>query len=107
MDHRYSIISDCLGLVRQCNMPLKKKLCVETLLYQVKRLLLKGGGFDNVCSSGCDLREFHELLSQMQAVCGDTCDQDSLADLTHRISVMLTSLGRDAASYERDQLQMQ
>ena len=40
MDHQYSIINQCLQLLKQSDMPTIKKLRVEIQLIQMKRLLL-------------------------------------------------------------------
>lgn len=41
MDSRYSLINDCLEVLRQCNMPSIPKLRLEVQLFHIKLLLLR------------------------------------------------------------------
>lgn len=41
MDSRYSLINDCLEVLRQCNMPAIPKLRLEVQLFHIKLLLLR------------------------------------------------------------------
>ena len=65
MDYRYSILNDCLAVIRRCNAPTNSKLCVETLLYKMKMLLLTDSQRGDVDSSLCNIKGFEELLSQI------------------------------------------
>lgn len=100
MDFRYCIVNDCLGLVRQCKMPLKKKMCIEALLYRMKRLLLRDRG-PAACGDSGDILSYTELLQLIDAACSQEYRQDALADVTDRIYIILSRLDRDNLSCER------
>ena len=97
MDFRYGIINECLWLVRECNMATKNKLCMETLLYQMKRLLLEQDRQKNAVGATdlADLNEYEELRSRMQTFCADACGASSFDDIVDRLHGMSTILSRD------------
>lgn len=99
MDYRYGLINECLWLVRQCNMATKNKLCMETLLYQIKRLLLKQGRHQYAVGAAdfSDLYQYEELRSHIQDFCEETCGASSIDDIARRMHGMLTVLGHDSA----------
>ncbi|HBG04189.1 MAG: hypothetical protein A2075_15970 [Geobacteraceae bacterium GWC2_58_44] len=98
MEHQYSIINQCLQLLKQSDMPTIKKLRVEIQLIQMKRLLLNDAiSEEMVCgSSGEDV--FEGLLCHMRKICRGNVEADALADLMNRIGGMLNVLGGDQAS---------
>lgn len=95
MDRQYSIINQCLQLLKQSDMPTIKKLRVEIQLIQMKRLLLN----DNIItdavrdSGGEDV--FEGLLAQMRRICGGGYEGEALSELMERIGGMLHVLGGD------------
>jgi hypothetical protein len=94
MDYQYSIINQCLQLLKQSDMPTIKKLRVEIQLIQMKRLLLNEAIPKDPQGGGCGENEFEELLSQMRRICGNY-EGDALNTLMDRIGGMLTVLGGD------------
>lgn len=97
MDHHYSIINQCLQLLKQSDMPTIKKLRVEIQLIQMKRLLLNDSIVKEIRngSGGDDL--FEGLLSQMQRICRGSSEGEAVTDLMDRIRGMLTVLGGEQA----------
>jgi len=98
MDHQYSIINQCLQLLKQSDMPTIKKLRVEIQLIQMKRLLLNDAISSEVMCGSCGEDVFEGLLCQMRGICGGNCEGDALSDLMSRIGGMLTDLGGDQPS---------
>ena len=92
MDYRYGIVNECLGLVRQCNMPVNDKLCLETLLYHVKIALLNSRRKTKAELLVCS---FEELLHNIQLICDREVDHESLSALISRIHGLLASLNSD------------
>jgi hypothetical protein len=96
MDHQYSIINQCLQLLKQSDMPTIKRLRVEIQLIQMKRLLLNEAIAKEVKYGPCGTDVFEGLLGQMRGICGSQGGEgDGLADLMSRIGGMLTVLGGD------------
>ena len=95
MDRQYSIINQCLTLLRQSEMPTIKKLRVEIQLIQMKRLLLNDALTNEVKCGSCGEDVFEGLLSQMRGICGGTSDGEALAQLMDRIGGMLAALGSE------------
>lgn len=93
MDQQYSIINQCLQLLKQSDMPTIKKLRVEIQLIQMKRLLLNDALTNDVVRGSCGEDVFEGLLSQMRRICGEGHHGDALTDLMERIGGMLTVLG--------------
>jgi hypothetical protein len=89
MDYRYSIINECLGIVRQSDMPENSKLYLETLLYRVKLSLLKS---TNNFKGTQSLDEYEGLISQAHAACGHDCNEQTVRDLTGSINVVISQL---------------
>jgi hypothetical protein len=98
MDHQYSIINQCLQLLKQSDMPTIKKLRVEIQLIQMKRLLLNDAISSDIRCGSCGEDVFEGLLGQMRGICGGNCEGDALSDLMNRIGGMLNDLGRDQPS---------
>lgn len=92
MDYQYSIVNQCLQLLKQSNLPTIKKLRVEIQLIQMKRLLLEEDSKASVPACCGDIY-FEGLLSQMGQICGGDYDGETLTDVMERMSGMLTSLG--------------
>lgn len=99
MDHQYSIINQCLQLLKQSDMPTIKKLRVEIQLIQMKRLLLNDNLSNEMVRGSCDEDVFEGLLNQMRRICGGGYEVEALADLMERIGGMLTVLGGDHAAH--------
>ena len=97
MDHQYSIINQCLQLLKQSDMPTIKKLRVEIQLIQMKRLLLNDNLSNEIMHDSCGEDLFEGLLCQMRTICGDGGQGEALADLMERIGGMLATLGGDQA----------
>lgn len=97
MDHQYSIINQCLQLLKQSDMPTIKKLRVEIQLIQMKRLLLNDSLTSDLTRNSCGDDVFEGLLSQMRGICGGRYEGEALTDLMDRIGGMLTVLGGDQA----------
>jgi hypothetical protein len=93
MDHQYSVINQCLQLLKQSDMPTIKKLRVEIQLIQMKRLLLNDAVSSQVMHGSCGEDVFEGLLCQMRRICGGNCESDALSELMSRIGGMLTVLG--------------
>ena len=99
MDHQYSIINQCLQMLKQSDMPTIKKLRVEIQLIQMKRLLLNDNLSEEMMKGSCGEDVFEGLLCQMRRICGGGCEGEALTDLMERIGGMLTVLGGDHASH--------
>ncbi|WP_324081949.1 hypothetical protein [Geomonas sp.] len=95
MDYQYSIINQCLQLLKQSDMPTIKKLRVEIQLIQMKRLLLNEVVPKDAEGTLCGEDQFEGLLSQMRRICGGNCEGEALASLMDRIGGMLLVLGGD------------
>ena len=98
MDHQYSIVNQCLQLLKQSDMPTIKKLRVEILLIQMKRLLLNDEVPEEVMCRSCGDDVFEGLLCQMRGICGENCEGEALADLMNNIGGMLNALSGDQPS---------
>ena len=99
MDQQYSIINQCLQLLKQSDMPTIKKLRVEIQLIQMKRLLLNDNLTNDIVKDSCGEDVFEGLLSQMRRICGGGYEGEALADMMERIGGMLTVLGGDHATH--------
>jgi hypothetical protein len=99
MDHQYSIINQCLQLLKQSDMPTIKKLRVEIQLIQMKRLLLNDSLARELKCGSCGDDVFEGLLCQMQRICGGNNEGDAVGDLMERLRGMLTVLGGEQASH--------
>lgn len=95
MDYQYSIINQCLQLLKQSDMPTIKKLRVEIQLIQMKRLLLNEAIPKEAENGTCGEDEFEGLLTQMRRICGGNYEGEALSSLMDRIGGMLLVLGRD------------
>ncbi|GFO54650.1 hypothetical protein GMSM_16570 [Geomonas sp. Red276] len=95
MDYQYSIINQCLQLLKQSDMPTIKKLRVEIQLIQMKRLLLNEAIPKEAESGVCSEDKFEGLLSQMRRICGGNYEGEALTSLMDRIGDMLMVLGGD------------
>lgn len=95
MDHQYSIVNQCLQLLKQSDMPTIKKLRVEIQLIQMKRLLLNDNVPSEVLCGSCGEDVFEGLLFQMRGICGGNCEGEAVADLMNSIGGMLTALRGD------------
>lgn len=93
MDQQYSIINQCLQLLKQSDMPTIKKLRVEIQLIQMKRLLLNESLPTDIIKGSCGEDVFEGLLHQMRRICGGGCEGEALSDLMERIGGMLSVLG--------------
>ena len=93
MDHQYSIINQCLQLLKQSDMPTIKRLRVEIQLIQMKRLLLNEAISKDIMAGPCGKEVFEGLLGQMRGICGGNYEGDHLPELMNRIGGMLTILG--------------
>uniref|UniRef100_C6E837 Uncharacterized protein n=1 Tax=Geobacter sp. (strain M21) TaxID=443144 RepID=C6E837_GEOSM len=92
MDYNYSIINECLGIVRQSNMPVNSKLYLETLLYQVKLSLLKSANLKHKAQPS---RDFEELLNQAHAACRCDFDEKTMQDLTGSIHGVISHINSE------------
>ena len=92
MDSQYSIINQCLHLLKQSNIPTINRLRVEIQLIQMKRLLLNDAADPGGSCTFCGEEPFRDLLSDMRRVCGGGCEGEALAELTERINGMLAML---------------
>ncbi|MBU5613624.1 hypothetical protein [Geomonas azotofigens] len=99
MDHQYSIINQCLQLLKQSDLPTIKKLRVEIQLIQMKRLLLNDRLTNDMVTGACGEDVFEGLLNQMRRICGEGSQGDALTDLMERIGGMLTELGGEHAHH--------
>jgi hypothetical protein len=98
MDQQYSIINQCLQLLKQSDLPTIKKLRVEIQLIQMKRLLLNDAMINEIKCGSCGEEMFEGLLSQMRGICSGSCEGDALTDLMDRIGGMLSVLGGEQAA---------
>ena len=99
MDHQYSIINQCLQLLKQSDLPTIKKLRVEIQLIQMKRLLLNDSLTNEMIKGSCGEDVFEGLLSQMHRICGGGYQGEALTELMERIGGMLTVLGGEHAHH--------
>ncbi|HBA86735.1 MAG TPA: hypothetical protein DCZ75_01770 [Geobacter sp.] len=99
MDHQYSIINQCLQLLKQSDMPTIKKLRVEIQLIQMKRLLLNDNLSSEMMRGCCGEDVFEGLLGQMRRICGGGYEGEALTDLMERIGGMLNILGGDHVAH--------
>lgn len=93
MEHQYSIINQCLQLLKQSDLPTIKKLRVEIQLIQMKRLLLNDALTNEIMSDSCGEEVFEGLLNQMRRISRGSAEADALTDLMKRIGGMLHVLG--------------
>lgn len=93
MEHHYSIINQCLQLLKQSDLPTIKKLRVEIQLIQMKRLLLNDALTAEMMSDSCGEEVFEGLLNQMRRISRGSAEGDALADLMKRIGGALNALG--------------
>jgi hypothetical protein len=98
MDLQYSIINQCLQLLKQSDLPTIKKLRVEIQLIQMKRLLLNDAIPTEIQSGSCSMEACEQLLRQMRAICVGSCDQSALSELMDQIGGLLIVLGGDQAA---------
>ena len=98
MDHQYSIINQCLQMLKQSDMPTIKKLRVEIQLIQMKRLLLNDSIAEEIKCGSCGEDVFEGLLCQMRRICGGSCEGDALTELMERIGGMLNLLSSEQPS---------
>ena len=99
MDQQYSIINQCLQLLKQSDMPTIKRLRVEIQLIQMKRLLLNETIPEEIKCGPCGRDVFEALLGQMRRICAGSYEGDALTDLMDRIGGMLTVLGGDQTTH--------
>jgi hypothetical protein len=99
MEHEYSVINECLCVLKQSNLPTLNKLRLEIQLYQVKTLLLKDAISKELKCGTCGEGVFEGLLCQMRRICDGSSEVDALADLTEHIRGVLTVLGSDQPSH--------
>ncbi|WP_026841969.1 hypothetical protein [Citrifermentans bremense] len=92
MDYRYSIINECLGIVRQSNMPVNNMLYLEALLYRVKLSLLKSANNKRTAEPSGD---FKELISQAHAACDSDFDEQTVRDLAGSIHVVISQFNTE------------
>jgi hypothetical protein len=93
MENQYSIINQCLQLLKQSDLPTIKKLRVEIQLIQMKRLLLNDALTSEIMSDSCGEEVFEGLLNQMRRISRGSTEAEALADLMSRIGGMLSMLG--------------
>jgi hypothetical protein len=92
MGHRYSIVNQCMQLLKQSDLPTIKKLRVEILLIQLKRLLLDYD-IDNEPKIGpCGEDVFEELLRQMRCICSEDCESDQVSALMEKMGGVVSQL---------------
>lgn len=99
MDQQYTIVNQCLQLLKQSDMPTIKRLRVEIQLIQMKRLLLNDAIPNDVKCGSCGKDVFEALLSQMRRICSESYEGEALSDLMDRIGGMLTVLGGDQTTH--------
>lgn len=98
MDQQYSVINQCLQLLKRCDLPTIKKLRVEIQLIQLKRLLLNDAISSEILLSSSGEEMFQGLLCQMQTINSGSAKADALSELMNQLSGMLTLLGGGQAS---------
>lgn len=99
MDQQYSVINQCLQLLKRCDLPTIKKLRVEIQLIQLKRLLLNEAISSEILLSSGGEEMFQGLLYQMQTINSGSAKADALAELMNQLSGMLTLLDGGHASH--------
>jgi hypothetical protein len=92
MDQHYSIVNQCLQLLKQSDIPTIKKLRVEIQLIQMKRLLLNDAMSKEVT---CGEEVFERLLAQMRVIARGNAEPEDLTELMKCIAGMLSVLGGD------------
>ena len=92
MDYKYSILNQCLQVLKQSDMPTIKKLRVELLLIQIKRILLNDDLSNKNKSGCCGEGMFEGLLNQMRGICGGNYEGSCLSELMDRMGGMLSTL---------------
>lgn len=95
MDQHYSIINQCLQLLKQSDIPTIKKLRVEIQLIQMKRLLLNDAMPKEVINRTCGEEVFERLLAQMRKIAKGNAEPEDLTELMKCIAAMLSVLGGD------------
>ena len=95
MDQHYSIINQCLQLLKQSDIPTIKKLRVEIQLIQMKRLLLNDAMSKEVMNRTCGEEVFDRLLAQMRVIARGNAEPEDLTELMKCIAGMLSVLGGD------------
>jgi hypothetical protein len=98
MDPRYSIVNQCLQLLKQSRIPTTKKLRVEIQLFQMKRLLLNDAIPKNYRSPGGE--GFEGLLGKMQGLCEGNDEFNQLNEVMDHIGGMLSVLDGDQITTE-------
>lgn len=95
MDQHYSIINQCLQLLKQSDIPTIKKLRVEIQLIQMKRLLLNDNMSREVMNRTCGEEVFERLLAKMRKIAKGNPEPEELTELMKCIAGMLSVLGGD------------
>jgi hypothetical protein len=92
MGHRYSIVSQCMQLLKKSQMPTIKKLRVEILLIQLKRLLLDYDLDKEPKIGPCGEDAFEELLNQMHSICSEDYESEKISELMAKMGSVVTEL---------------
>jgi hypothetical protein len=92
MDYKYTVLNQCLQILKQSDMPTIKKLRIELLLIQIKGILLNDDLSYRSRDGSCGVGMFEALLSQLRGICGGNYEGRSLTDLMDRMGGMLTML---------------
>lgn len=92
MGYRYSIVNQCMQLLKQSDLPTIKKLRVEILLIQLKRLLLDDELSLEPKSGPCGEEAFEALLAQMRGICGTECEGEMINELMDQMGGFVSEL---------------
>jgi hypothetical protein len=92
MGYRYSIINQCMQLLKQSELPTIKKLRVEILLIQLKRLLLDDEMSAEPKFGPCGEEAFDALLNQMRRICSEDCGSEMISSLMDQMGGVVTEL---------------
>jgi hypothetical protein len=92
MGYRYSIINQCMQLLKESDLPTIKKLRVEILLIQLKRRLLDEELSAEPKAGPCGEEAFEDLLNMMRRTCCENCESEMVGNLIDRMGGVVNEL---------------
>lgn len=98
MNSRYSLIDDCLQVLRQCDIPAIPKLRLEVQLFQIKLLLLGDELSGEIKGRYCSEALLLELHRQMVGLRDGETDGNSIKKLRIRLQQIALDLAEAGGS---------
>lgn len=98
MTSRYSLIDDCLQVLRQCDIPAIPKLRLEVQLFQIKLLLLGDELGGDIKGRYCSEAILLELHRQMVGLRDGEANRDSIEKVRIRLQQIALDLAEAGVS---------